>query len=82
MRKNKLQCSLIRLFRERLGSKNDNIWQNVVKKWYVVMKRGDISPVYTTLIFGTALLNNGTWTIFLKNQHRLHYKFWRAIKMH
>jgi hypothetical protein len=33
----------------------------------------NLSPVYTTpLIFGTALLNNGTRTILLKNQHRLH----------
>jgi hypothetical protein len=51
MRKNKLQCSLIRLFRERLGSKNDKIWQNTVKKWYVVMKRGDIALMKSLIIF-------------------------------
>jgi DNA mismatch repair ATPase MutS len=38
-------------FRERLGSKNDKIWQNKVKKWYVVMKRGDIALMRSLIIF-------------------------------
>jgi DNA mismatch repair ATPase MutS len=44
---NKLQLQ----FRERLGSKNDKIWQNTVKKWYVVMKRGDIALMRSLIIF-------------------------------
>ena len=32
MGKSKLQCSLIRFFCERLGSKNGKIWQNTVRK--------------------------------------------------
>ena len=44
---NKLQQQ----FRQRLGSKNDKIWQNTVKKWYVVMKRGDIALKRSLIIF-------------------------------
>jgi hypothetical protein len=44
---NKLQLQ----FCERLGSKNDKIWQNTVKKWYVVMKRGDIVLMRSLIIF-------------------------------